>query len=220
MELLKSVRLISNVLFFRLKYGDPGKVDRHWENYWKTIKSTGRGGQVLWDNEPERASAEDVPRLKPHFDLSLPLLDFGCGNGRQTRYLAKHFDRVIGTDVSASAIAKAKEETINQPNIEYHLLDALRPEQAKAFHDKFGDVNIYMRTVLHVVQRKDRLVFAQSLASSPSAPSTISGRCRATAPPVCPATCTTSSARARPRWGSIPRSGPTSIRTTAGSSSR
>ena len=165
MELLKSVRLISNVLFFRLKYGDPGKVDRHWENYWKTIKSTGRGGQVLWDNEPERASAEDVPRLKPHFDLSLPLLDFGCGNGRQTRYLAKHFDRVIGTDVSASAIAKAKEETTNQPNIEYHLLDALKPEQAKAFHDKFGDVNIYMRTVLHVVQRKDRSVFAESLAT-------------------------------------------------------
>ena len=44
MELLKSVRLLSNVLFFRLKYGDPGKVDRHWENYWKTIRKTGRGG--------------------------------------------------------------------------------------------------------------------------------------------------------------------------------
>jgi SAM-dependent methyltransferase len=164
MELLKSVRLISNVLFFRLKYGDPGKVDRHWENYWKTIKTTGPGGQVLWDNAPERASAEDLPRFKPHFDLSLPLLDFGCGNGRQTRYLAQHFDRIIGTDVSASAIAKAKEETKDQ-KIEYRTLDALKPEQARAFHDEFGDVNIYMRTVLHVVQRKDRKVFAESLAT-------------------------------------------------------
>ena len=35
--------------------GDPGKVDRHWENYWRSIEKTGRGGQVLWDNEPERA---------------------------------------------------------------------------------------------------------------------------------------------------------------------
>ena len=56
MELLKSVRLLSNVLFFRLKWGNPGEVDRHWENYWRSIEKTGRDGQVLWDNEPERAS--------------------------------------------------------------------------------------------------------------------------------------------------------------------
>jgi len=57
MELLKSVKLLSNVLFYRLKWGDPGEVDRHWENYWRSIEKTGRDGQVLWDNEPERASA-------------------------------------------------------------------------------------------------------------------------------------------------------------------
>ena len=109
MELLKSVRLLSNVLFYRLKWGNPGEVDRHWENYWRSIGKTGRGGQVLWDNEPERASVEDLKRFKPLIlDPSLPLLDFGCGNGRQTRYLATQFDRVIATDVSPSAIAKAR----------------------------------------------------------------------------------------------------------------
>ena len=101
MELLKSVRLISNVLFYRLKCGGPRQGRRHWENYWRSIDKTGRGGQVLWDNEPERASVEDLKRFKPLIlDPSLPLLDFGCGNGRQTRFLATQFDRVIGTDVS------------------------------------------------------------------------------------------------------------------------
>jgi len=164
MELVKSVRLLSNVLFYRFKWGNPGEVDRHWENYWRSIRKTGKGGEVLWDNEPERASAEDLPRFRPHLDLSLPLLDFGCGNGRQTRFLAKHFERVIASDVSPSAIEKARAETPADLNIEFRLLDALKPAQAKAFHDEFGDVNVYMRTVLHVIQRRDRKTFAESMA--------------------------------------------------------
>jgi SAM-dependent methyltransferase len=165
MELLKSIRLISNVLFYRLKWGDPGKVDRHWENYWRTIEKTGREGQVLWDNEPERASAEDLQRFKPLIlDPSLPLLDFGCGNGRQTRYLAKHFDRVIGTDVSPTAVAKARSETPQELKIEYRVLNGLQVADAKAFHDEFGDVNIYMRTVMHVLQDEDKPTLAESLA--------------------------------------------------------
>ncbi|HSG40787.1 MAG TPA: class I SAM-dependent methyltransferase [Thermoanaerobaculia bacterium] len=166
MDLLKSVRLLSNVLFFRFKYGHPGEVDRHWDNYWRSIKKTGRDGDVLWDNEPERASAQDLKRFKPLIkDPSLPLLDFGCGNGRQTRYLVQHFDRVIGTDVSPAAVEKAIEETPKEMKIEYRVLDGLKPGEAKKFHDEFGDVNIYMRTVLHVIQREDRTQFAESLAT-------------------------------------------------------
>ncbi len=166
MELLKSVRLLSNVLFFRFKHGHPGEVDRHWENYWRTIGKTGPGGDVLWDNEPDRASAQDLQRFKPLIkDPSLPLLDFGCGNGRQTRFIAQHFDRVIGTDVSPTAVKKATEETPKELKIEYRVLDGLKPGDAKRFHDEFGDVNIYMRTVLHVIQREDRAIFAESLAT-------------------------------------------------------
>lgn len=164
MELLKSVRLLSNVLYFRLKYGSPGEVDRHWENYWRTIEKTGRDGQVLWDSEPERASAEDLARFQGYMDPCLPLVDVGCGNGRQTRFLARHFPRVIGTDVSAAALAKARQETSPECKIELRRLDGLRPPQAQAFHDEFGDVNIYMRGVLHVTQQRDRRRFAESLA--------------------------------------------------------
>lgn len=165
MKLLKSIRLLSHVLYFRLKHGNPGEVDRHWENYWRTIEKTGSDGQVLWDSEPERASAEDLARFQSYMDPSLPLVDLGCGNGRQTRFLAKHFPRVIGTDVSTSALAKASQETPPGSSIEFRRLDALRPEQARALHGELGDVNIYMRGVLHVTQQRDRPRFVESLAT-------------------------------------------------------
>ena len=78
MELLKSVRLISNVLFYRLKWGHPGKVERHWENYWRTIEKTGRGLLILDPKTEARrvkalaklyGSCPDFPPIEP---LSLP----------------------------------------------------------------------------------------------------------------------------------------------------
>lgn len=165
MELLKSVRLLSNVMFFRLKHGNPSEVDRHWENYWKTIDRTGTGGEVLWDSNPERASANDLALFSPRIaDPSLPMLDFGCGNGRQTRYLARHFERVVGTDVAPSAIELARRETVDELNVLYRVVDGLRPEEARALHREFGDMNVYVRTVLHVLQKKDRPKFVESLA--------------------------------------------------------
>ena len=165
MELLKSVRLLSNVLFFRLKHGNPSAVDRHWESYWKTIGQTGPGGEVLWDSNPEQASANDLALFSPHIaDPALPMLDFGCGNGRQTRYLARRFERVIGTDVAPSAIEIARRESVDELNVLYRVVDGLKPEDARALHREFGDMNVYVRTVLHVLQKKDRPKFVESLA--------------------------------------------------------
>src|SRR5690606_11991514 len=36
-------------------------------------------------------------------------LDFGCGVGRLTQALGKHFDKAIGVDIAASMIKQAKE---------------------------------------------------------------------------------------------------------------
>lgn len=163
MELLGSLRLFAHLLGFRLKGGSPRNYEKQWESYWRTVEETGRGGQVLWDNVPERAAAEDLDRFKRHVDDSLPLLDIGCGNGRQTRFLSRHFKRVIGVDVSASAVELARRETIQEPNVEYRVLDGTNPRQALALHQEFGDFNIYMRGVFHCVQQKDRPVFVRSL---------------------------------------------------------
>jgi 2-polyprenyl-3-methyl-5-hydroxy-6-metoxy-1,4-benzoquinol methylase len=135
-----------------------------WENYWKDIHETGTNGQVFWDSIAERASLEDLGRFKDHLDSELPLLDLGCGNGRQTRFLAQYFKKVIGVDVSPSAIHLAKQETIEESNIEYRVFDAVDTKSAQALHDEFGDLNIYMRGVLHMIKRGDRSKFVDSLA--------------------------------------------------------
>ncbi|HWM95102.1 MAG TPA: methyltransferase domain-containing protein [Thermoanaerobaculia bacterium] len=163
MGLTDTVKLYSGFLRLRLKNGDPREYDRHWEKFWKTVDRTGADGQVVWDASAQLAAAEDLPRFLPFMDRSVPILDLGCGNGRQSRYLARYFDKVIGADIAPSAIELARQETTEEKNVEYRVLDATHPEQAEAFHREFGDVNIYIRTVMHVIQKVDRPKFVQSL---------------------------------------------------------
>jgi SAM-dependent methyltransferase len=163
MEAVGSIRLFANLLLMRLRNGSPRRYSQHWEKFWSSIDLTGKEGQVLWDSEPERASAEDLERFRSQVDESLPLLDLGCGNGRQTRFLARSFSRLVGVDVSAAALDLARQETPAEAGIDYRVLDATRPEQARALHRELGDVNIYMRGVFHIIQRADRSRFLESL---------------------------------------------------------
>ena len=163
MGLADTVKLYSNFIRLRLKNGDPREYDRHWESFWKTVDRTGADGEVPWDAAPQLAVAEDLPRFLPLMDRSVPILDLGCGNGRQSRYLAKYFDKVIGVDVAPSAVELARQETTEEKNVEYRVLDATRPDQAKALNAEFGDMNIYNRTVMHVIQKVDRPRFVESL---------------------------------------------------------
>lgn len=135
----------------------------NWEDYWKSIQKTGLEGQVFWDTDAENASSEDLERFRSYMDRDLPILDLGCGNGRQTRFLAQYFSRAIGVDVSPSAIRLAISETDAEENVVYRVLDAANPEGAQALHDEFGDMNIYMRGVLHMIKRQDRANFITSL---------------------------------------------------------
>src|SRR5829696_916840 len=60
-----------------------------WESYWGSL--SGAPGEVFWDAAPAAGAALDLPRFQAFADSSLPLLDVGCGNGTQTRFLADHF---------------------------------------------------------------------------------------------------------------------------------
>ncbi len=159
-----SIRLWSQLIYFRLRHGSPRRYPAQWDSYWRSVHETGRGGEVLWDNVPERASAEDLKRFAPYLDRRLPLLDLGCGNGRQARFLSRHFPRVVGVDVAPAAIELARRETAAEGlAIDYRVLDATRPAEAAALHAELGDLNIYMRGVLHVIAPADRPRFAESL---------------------------------------------------------
>jgi|HubBroStandDraft_6_1064221.scaffolds.fasta_scaffold171147_2 SAM-dependent methyltransferase len=130
-----------------------------WESYWGS--TSGASGEAFWDSDPAFGAAIDLPRFGDLADHALPLVDVGCGNGTQTRFLAQHFARVIGVDVSEEAVTRAARTPM--PGVEYRRLDALRPEQASALHDEVGDVNVYVRAVLHTFLPADRAPAVASL---------------------------------------------------------
>lgn len=131
-----------------------------WEAYWNQASQS--SNLILWDCDPKLAVARDLSRFKNLMDSQLPLIDFACGNGRQTRFLADYFIRLIGVDVSKSALEMAKAQH-NALNIEYRVLDGLKPQQAEALHSEIGDANIYMRGAFHHIPVERRSDYAKSL---------------------------------------------------------
>ena len=131
-----------------------------WENFWST--STGAPGEIFWDADPAHAAQQDLALFRDHADPQLPLVDLGCGNGTQTGFLANHFTRVIGTEISPAAVQIAQTKHA-APNASYRVLDVLCPDDAQALHEEIGDANVYMRAVLHQLSQADHATAIQSI---------------------------------------------------------
>jgi SAM-dependent methyltransferase len=131
-----------------------------WEGFWST--STGTAGEIFWDADPAHAAQQDLALFQGSIDPQLPLIDLGCGNGTQTRFLADHFARVIGTEISPAAIEIARTKHA-APNVSYRVLDVLSPDDAQALHEEIGDANLYMRAVLHQLSPADHATAIQSI---------------------------------------------------------
>lgn len=104
-----------------------------------------------------------MDRFRQHARVDLPLLDLGCGSGMQTRFLAQYFPYVVGVDVSPTVVRRAQENVGGEANIEFRVLNALDVQEAEALHQEFGDMNIYIRGVFHVIDEQDRGKFIATL---------------------------------------------------------
>ena len=131
-----------------------------WESFWST--STGAPGEIFWDADPSHASQQDLALFRSSMDPQLPLIDLGCGNGTQTRFLADHFAKVIGTEISPAAVQIAQTKHA-APNVSYRVLDVLSPDDAQTLHEEMGDANVYMRAVLHQLSPADHVTAIQSI---------------------------------------------------------
>ncbi len=123
-----------------------------WTRAWTVMSATPNG--IFWDADPADLSV-DLDLFGPAFDPELPVIDVGCGDGRQTRFLAAHVTTVIGTDLSPSAIDSAQ-AAANPDNVDYRVLDARLSDQARQLHHELGDANVYIRGVLHAMPPADR----------------------------------------------------------------
>lgn len=131
-----------------------------WERYWSSIKLSGE--PAFWDCEPEDAVALELPHFADLMDRGLPLIDYGCGNGTQTHFLARHFPSVIGIDISPTAIDLAAAGR-SRDNLRYLQLDASDAVAVEKFHAEIGEANLYMRGVLHQIRPEDETAFAAAL---------------------------------------------------------
>ena len=134
-----------------------------WEGFWR--EAPDEPGAVFWDAGPERTAAVHLALFEPYLTAAdLPLVDLGCGNGTQTRYLADRFPRVIGADLSTAAVDRARRADPDG-RADYRVLDAADKTDAEALHADLGDANVYVRGVLHQCEPDDRQRLVDTVAT-------------------------------------------------------
>jgi SAM-dependent methyltransferase len=138
--------------------GAPRDQSQAWERYWQGIRRTGPDGEVLWDaGEPAEGDLL-TSCLRRHADLTLPIVDLGCGSGRQARMLAELSPHVVGVDRAASAVAHAGAG-------DFRVADITGPGLGDRLHAELGDTNVHIRGVLHVLDDPGRRAVAANVAA-------------------------------------------------------
>ncbi|MEU5897588.1 MULTISPECIES: class I SAM-dependent methyltransferase [Streptomyces] len=134
-----------------------------WEGFWQ--EAPDEPGAVFWDAEPILTVGLHLALFEPHMTAAgLPLVDLGCGNGTQTRFLADRFPRVLGVDLSAAALEHARRAD-PADQVDFRELDAVEKSEAEQLHAEIGDANVYMRGVLHQCDPADRQPLLDSIAT-------------------------------------------------------
>ncbi|MBL1100806.1 class I SAM-dependent methyltransferase [Streptomyces coffeae] len=133
-----------------------------WESYWKETSQD--PGEAIWDVDPSLSAAPHMELLAPYADLSLPIVDLGCGNGTQTRYLATRFPRAIGVDLSCAAVEHAQRAD-SAGVAEFRQLSLTDRQGIRELHEGLGDANAYMRAVIHQSDAGDRRAVAEAVAT-------------------------------------------------------
>lgn len=134
-----------------------------WESFWEDASP--EPGAVFWDADPALTVGIHLALFEPELTSpGLPMVDLGCGNGTQTRFLADRYPRVVGADLSAAAVGRARgADPAGQAD--YRELDATDQDQMGSLHAELGDVNVYMRGVLHQSEPADRQLLVDAVAS-------------------------------------------------------
>jgi SAM-dependent methyltransferase len=145
----------------RLSWAAPKSRTVAWDRYWAGITRTGAESEVLWDSgtDHELLGYRDV--LQRHFDPGLPVVDVGCGHGGFSRALAAFFPQVLGIDVSAHAVARARNESAGVENASYLARDMTQPGAGSGLVGT--DANVFVRGVLHVLDPADQAALMENL---------------------------------------------------------
>ncbi|GHC57595.1 class I SAM-dependent methyltransferase [Streptomyces flavofungini] len=143
--------------------GVTSRYQEAWEGFWSEAPQ--EEGGVFWDSEPVLTAGIHLALFEPHLTApDLPMVDLGCGNGTQTRFLADRFPRVLGVDLAAAAVDRARHAD-PAGQAEFRQLDVADKSTAEQLHAELGDANVYMRGVLHQCEPADRQPLVDSIAT-------------------------------------------------------
>ncbi|MFG2353133.1 class I SAM-dependent methyltransferase [Streptomyces sp. NPDC048521] len=132
-----------------------------WESYWS--ETSDAPGEAIWDSDASLTAEPHSELLLPYADPARTIVDLGCGNGTQTRYLATRFSRAVGVDLSHAAVEHARRAK-NGDTVEFQQLDLTDTQAVRALHDRLGDSNVYMRAVIHQSEPAARPAVAAAVA--------------------------------------------------------
>jgi SAM-dependent methyltransferase len=138
------------------------KYGKYWEAFYEKTYVKG-AGKALWEVPASESVGQDFLAFSAVFDRDLPVLDIGCGTGAQARYLASHFPRVLGIDAAKTAVQLALEAG-NPPNLDFWTADASDEQDCLRISASYGDLNIYMRGVLHQIDANSQEAFVRNLS--------------------------------------------------------
>ena len=117
-------------------------MNKYYEAYDKRYKQVHDKG-ISWSPNTNTTIVEDTIN-KFHLEKS-KILEIGCGEGRDAKYLLNKNYNVLATDISKEAINYCQKNDINHKDC-YRVLDALKDNSLK---DKFGF--IYTIACLHML---------------------------------------------------------------------
>ncbi|MFF7750791.1 class I SAM-dependent methyltransferase [Streptomyces sp. NPDC007971] len=132
-----------------------------WESYWR--ETSDGAGEAIWDSDPSLTAEPHSALFLPYADTARTIVDLGCGNGTQTRYLATRFERAVGVDLSHAAVEHARRAG-SGGDVEFQQLDLTDTEAVRALHERFGDSHVYMRAVIHQSEPDARAAVACAVA--------------------------------------------------------
>ncbi|MDQ0939743.1 class I SAM-dependent methyltransferase [Streptomyces sp. V1I1] len=132
-----------------------------WESYWR--ETSDAPGEAIWDSDPSLTAEPHTELLLPYADTALPMVDLGCGNGTQTRYLAGRFPKAVGVDLSHAAIEHARRADAAGV-AEFEQLNLVDGAAVRELHRRLGDCHVYMRAVIHQSRPENRAAVADAVA--------------------------------------------------------
>ncbi len=157
----KRILLLPKLIYHGLRA--PRDSGVAWERYWSEIRRTGIDGDVLWDAGSSVELERTLALVRAHLPATLPVVDIGCGNGRYSRALAPYFPRLIGIDYAAAAVAHAQTESAEMSNVQFRVADLTAPQIGQRVVEELGEVNVYMRGVLHTQSDKQRVALIKNI---------------------------------------------------------